>query len=148
MKVYIASSWRNQYQPEVIKKLRDRGYEVYDFRHPAENNDGFKWAEIDPAWETWSASQFQKALLHPLAEQGFKLDMEALKASDAVILVLPCGRSAHLELVYAVGRKPTAILLDGRNEPELMYKMVDHIARDETSLFNWLWFQCSKGRLA
>ena len=44
-----------------------------------------------------------------------------------IYVVLPCGRSAHLELGHAVGRgKKTAVLLtDG--EPELMYRMVDHL---------------------
>ena len=30
-KIYVASSWRNQYFPEVVKKLREYGHEVYDF---------------------------------------------------------------------------------------------------------------------
>ena len=29
-KIYVASSWRNQYFPEVVKKLREYGHEVYD----------------------------------------------------------------------------------------------------------------------
>ena len=47
-----------------------------------------------------------------------------MESADVVVLVMPCGRSAHLELGFAVGQgKPTIILLsDG--EPELMYKMV------------------------
>jgi len=42
-------------------------------------------------------------------------------------LVLPCGRSAHLELGWFCGQgKQTIVLLD-QMEPELMVKMVDHI---------------------
>lgn len=26
-KIYVASSWRNPYQPEVVKKLREQGHE-------------------------------------------------------------------------------------------------------------------------
>ncbi len=47
--------------------------------------------------------------------------------ADACVLVLPCGRSAHLEAGYFAGAgKPLLILLaDG--EPELMYKMASEI---------------------
>jgi nucleoside 2-deoxyribosyltransferase len=50
--------------------------------------------------------------------------MSALRESDMTVLVLPCGRSAHLELGYATGaKKPTVVLLDDpMSEPELMYK--------------------------
>lgn len=34
-KIYVASSWRNQHQPQVVSFLREQGHEVYDFRHPA-----------------------------------------------------------------------------------------------------------------
>lgn len=33
-KIYVASSWRNKYYPEIVAKLRMMGYEVYDFRNP------------------------------------------------------------------------------------------------------------------
>jgi hypothetical protein len=41
MRIYVASSWRNLYQPTVVTALRQEGYEVYDFRHPAPGDDGF-----------------------------------------------------------------------------------------------------------
>lgn len=50
-----------------------------------------------------------------------------MKWADTFVLVLPCGRSAHLELGWACGQgKQTLILLD-KMEPELMVKMVDHL---------------------
>ena len=33
-KIYVASSWRNVYYPDVVAKLRKTGHEVYDFRNP------------------------------------------------------------------------------------------------------------------
>ena len=142
MNIYVASSWRNLSQPRIVHLLRDRGHQVYDFRHPAEDNEGFGWGEINPDWQAWNPRAFQDALLHPLAEKGFKLDMDALDAADVVVLVLPCGRSAHLELGYAIGKgKPTAILLDQHFEPELMYKMVNLVTDNETTLFNWCWLR-------
>lgn len=125
--IYVASSWRNKRQPEVVAAIRGTGLEVYDFRNPREGDKGFHWSEIDPDWKTWSPEKFRAALSHPLAESGFKSDMDALRASSACVLVMPCGRSAHLEMGYAIGQnKFTAILLED-GEPELMYKMVDAV---------------------
>ena len=33
-KIYVASSWRNSYQRDVVSFLRNEGHEVYDFTHP------------------------------------------------------------------------------------------------------------------
>lgn len=127
MKIYVASSWRNDIQPLVVEALREAGHEVYDFKHPAPGNNGFAWSDINPDWETQSAAQFRKSLFHPIAEHAFDLDMTALRESDACALVLPCNRSAHLEAGYAIGAgKPTVILLQN-GEPELMYKMTPYI---------------------
>ncbi len=32
MRIYVASSWRNIYQREVVRLLRAAGHEVYDFK--------------------------------------------------------------------------------------------------------------------
>jgi hypothetical protein len=127
MKIYVASSWRNERQPDIVKVLRREGHEVYDFREPTENDRGFHWSDIDPNWKSWSPEQFRAALDHPIAKFGIRHDMAALRWCDACVLVMPCGRSAHLELGWATGAgKLTAILLsDG--EPELMYGMVDMV---------------------
>lgn len=45
-KIYIASSWRNSYQQDVVSFLRNKGHEVYDFRNPPHGNGGFQWSDI------------------------------------------------------------------------------------------------------
>lgn len=136
MKIYVASSWRNQRQPSIVEMLRGLGHEVYDFKNPSSTDHGFSWSEIDPNWKQWTAAEYRAALKHPVASRGFGLDMRALNGCDACVLVLPCGRSAHLELGQAVGAgKRTAVLLDDPiSEPELMYLMLDHIFATEDEL--------------
>ncbi len=139
MRVYVASSWRNEWQPTVVGRLCKAGYDVYDFRNPAEGDHGFHWSDIDPAWKNWTVAEFVSCLGHPTAVDGFKKDMEALKSADVVILVMPCGRSAHLELGYAVGAgKPTAILTEDA-EPELMYRMADLVTDNLLEVLGWLY---------
>ena len=127
-KIYVASSWRNPFQPFVVQTLKAKGHEVYDFRHPRPGNTGFRWSAIDPNWKSWTAAQWSNALDHPIAKAGYALDFAAMKWADTFVLILPCGRSAHLELGWACGQgKQTLILSEGIEEPELMAKMCDHI---------------------
>jgi hypothetical protein len=125
VKIYVASSWRNGYQPDVVAFLRQNDHEVYDFRNPAPGNDGFNWREIDPGWRDWTIPQYVAALNHPIAQAGFGLDMNALRWCDACVLVLPCGRSAHLEAGWAAGAGKQVVIYapNPKEEPELMYLM-------------------------
>ena len=127
-KIYVASSWRNALQPDVVTRLRAIGHEVYDFRDPAPGVRGFAWHEIDPKWQKWSADEYRNALNHPLAVAGYAHDMGAMQWADTCVLVLPCGRSAHLELGWMAGAgKRTIVLTRDGEEPELMAKMATKI---------------------
>ena len=138
-RIYVASSWRNPHQQNVVSQLRAAGHEVYDFRHPAPGNTGFAWSNIDLDWIAWTAAEFRDALTHPIAQAGFALDHAAMEWADTFVLVLPCGRSAHLEMGWACGRgKRTAILALGENEPELMYLEADRICLDIDELIQHL----------
>lgn len=128
MKIYVASSWRNIYQPAVVDLCRKAGHEPYDFRNPGPGDNGFGWSEIDPAWKSWDFERYRKLLDHPRAQQGFNLDMGALRHCDACLLVYPCGKSAHLELGWAAGAgKRTALLVPSgiEGKPSLVKGHVD-----------------------
>lgn len=131
MRIYVASSWRNTHQQAIVAALREAGHDVYDFRNPRPGDKGFAWSEIDPNWLNWDPETFRRCLTHPIAKDGFASDMDALASCDACVLVLPCGRSAHLELGWAAGAgKLTAVLFTGQDEPELMYRMLHHVCVD------------------
>ena len=119
MRVYVASSWRNTVYPEVLEVLRQAGHEVYDFRHQG----GSDW---NPAEIT--SDELFSYLDHPKVKSIFKKDMDALVESDAVVCVLPCGRSAHLELGYGIGAgKRTVLLWHDGDAPDIMHKAVNAI---------------------
>ena len=137
MNLYVASSWRNTLQPSIVALLRQAGHDVYDFRHPAPGNEGFRWEEIDPAWQQWSPQQYREALKHPIARAGYALDMTALRACDACVLVLPSGRSASYEFGWAIGAgKRGAIVMFEACEPELMY-LEQPIVTTREELISW-----------
>ena len=143
MRVYVASSWRNEYQPSVVHRLRKNGHDVYDFRHPRPGEDGFGWRQRTDEPLPWSVKTYLEVLSSPPAELGYRLDWNAMERSEACVVVMPCGRSAHLEAGYFVGAgKRCAILLPNGekpvDEPELMYKMAGVITADLDDVVRFL----------
>jgi hypothetical protein len=133
-------------QEVVVETLAAAGIDHYDFKNP-EGGTGFHWSEVMPNYERGSekahVDEYLECLDHPRAIEGFNSDFNAMEKADTFVLVLPCGRSAHLELGWAVGAgKRTAILLDPDLDnmvtPELMYKMTDLVTDDMMHLLNWL----------
>lgn len=127
-KIYVASSWRNEQQQAVIEALRADRHEVYDFKHPTPDNDGFHWSAIEPDYIKWTPTQYAYAVTEsPVAAKGFAFDRDALHWCDTCVLLLPSGRSAHIEAGYAAGQgKHLFILLsEDQFQPELMYLLAD-----------------------
>lgn len=145
-RIYLASSWRNPYYENVLRLLRDLGHEVYDFRVPRSGGPvsdetpekGFAWTETDSTWGTITPDildRYKAMLAHPVAKRGFESDYAAMRWADTCVLLLPCGRSAHLEAGWMVGSgrlllvfmPPAVEQTDGETklawsfEPELMY---------------------------
>lgn len=141
-KIYVASSWRNPLQSSVCALLRMAGHEVYDYKHPkGPGSDGFHWSEVDPNYKAWNAERFIANIrASRTAEEGFYTDMRALDWCDTCVLVLPCGRSAHLEAGYACGQKKRVLVLlnDVGFEPELMYLMSNELYTDITAVMEAL----------
>ena len=124
-RIYVASSWRNPRHPAVVAALREAGHEVFDYRNPAPGKAGFAWTQITPAERPWPAEQLRDVLEHPIAVESFDLDHGGMAWADAVVMVLPCGKSAHLELGWCAGAGKLAIvLMEQADEPELMYREI------------------------
>ena len=157
-KIYVASSWRNVYYEQVVQSLRGQGFEVYDFRNPTSvaalssadgacsgvglracGSSGFHWTDVDENAPNWTFEEYAEGLHHPLAEKQFRSDLEALEWADTCVLVLPCGRSAHTEAGWMAGRgKKVVVYIPEMQEPELMYKLFDHVVGSIDSLLNVL----------
>lgn len=140
-RIYLASSWRNtaQVQPGLVETLRSAGHEVYDFRNPAPGKSGFAWSAIDPAWQTWTAEEQLVALEHPIARHGLALDFCGMTWATAFVMLQPFGRSAALELGWAIGAgKHTAVLMVNGQEPELMIRLAELLTTSVGALLVWL----------
>lgn len=129
-RIYVASSWRNEYQPTVVDWLRRLGHEVYDFKNPPNGVPGFAWSSAGmPPKEDLTAKTYRQILTtSPICALGFMNDFRAMQWADVCVLVLPCGRSAHLEAGWFCGAgKRCIILTQDREEPELMALMATDI---------------------
>lgn len=140
--VYVASSWRNLAQPGVVATLRSLGLDVYDFRNPGPGDRGFSWKSIDGGWESWTPGQWRDALGHPVARAGYANDRGGMDRADCCVLLLPSGRSAHLEAGYMAGQgKPVFTLALDPVEPDLMNLLLgppEHLCVTMPELFDRL----------
>ena len=113
MNVYVIGSLRNPYVQHVAAALRAAGHTAYD-----------DWAspgpEADDRWQEYERQRgrtYAEALSGWHATHVFNNDVYHLDRCDAAVLVMPAGKSAHLELGYVVGLgKPGYILLT--DEPD------------------------------
>lgn len=111
----------------MLELLRTRKHQVYDFKNPP-HSAGFKWSDIGLPLPC-TAKAYREALLsHPRAAQGFNADFAAMRWADTCVMLLPSGRSAHLEIGWMAGAgKRTIILTQDGEEPELMALLCDKI---------------------
>jgi len=140
-RIYVASSWRNRLQSDVVIRLREMGHKVYDFRNPGPGKHGFSWGQISEDYIKWTPKEYIENLkTNDVIAKAYKLDMDALNWCNMCILLLPCGRSAHLEAGYAIGKgKMTAVYIDEEKfEPDLMYLMADKISDNLDDIYSWI----------
>ena len=57
-RTYVASSWRNPYYEQVVRRLREEGHEVYDFRNPPHGGAGFHWTDVDENAPNWTFEEY------------------------------------------------------------------------------------------
>jgi nucleoside 2-deoxyribosyltransferase len=105
--IYIIGSLRN---PEVVKlgnALRKLGLDAFeDWAAPGKNTD-----DCWKAYEKKRGRTYGQALKGYAATHVFEFDKHHLDRTDAAVLLMPAGRSGHLELGYTIGRgKPGFIL--------------------------------------
>lgn len=108
-KIYLIGSLRNAKIGEIANTLRLAGHEVFD--------DWFgAGPEADDYWQKYETARghnYKEALGGYAANHVYKFDKYHLDNNDMAVLVLPAGKSGHLELGYVIGKgKPGYILFD------------------------------------
>ena len=135
--IYLVGSLKNKAVPLLAAELRDAlGVEVFD-----------DWYAVGPdADDYWKAHELERGHSYTEALQGwharnvFDFDKRHLDRCDAAVLVLPAGKSAHLELGYVIGQgKPGFILLDNTDcRFDVMYQFATGITGSVDELVQML----------
>lgn len=130
--IYLIGSLRNPRIPEIAQLMRANGLHVFDDWYAAGPEADDHWQ----AYETARGRTFADALQGHAARHVFRFDAHHLRQAKSAVLVLPAGKSGHLELGVAIGMgKPGFVLYD--QEPErwdVMYQFADRIFFDPNAL--------------
>lgn len=101
MKVYIIGSLRNPNVPAVAQELREQGFEVFDDWFASGEHADEEWMR----YEKQRGHTYLQALNGFTADHVFGYDVAHLVEADAVVLIGPAGKSAYLELGWALGQR-------------------------------------------
>lgn len=119
---FIASRWRNRDQVlELTKKLREKGKTVYCF---LENLHVKHRIDSDPE-EVMKLFEKRDWLKDPYIKELFDYDIQAERESECLILLLPAGKSAHIEAGIAYGMGKKCILIGEQRDAESLYLIFD-----------------------
>lgn len=126
MKIYLASSWKNEETVfQLAEYLRHFNHEVDAFVDTSGGRFVFHFSEIGNPDELDAVS----FLRDERSQRAFVEDKKWLGWAECCILVLPAGRSAHLEAGYAKGQDKHLIIFapDGflKGEFDVMYGFAD-----------------------
>jgi hypothetical protein len=123
MKFFIASPWRNQDAVKSLSEaLTDRGHQVYSFLVSGANLTTGKsvieeFKSFGHSMADWEDD--------PLVQRIFESEMQALKESDAVILLEPAGHSSLTEAGIAYGMGKRIVLVGLVEHPEVVYRICE-----------------------
>lgn len=137
--LYLIGSLRNERVPVLAEKLRKDHpeFEVFDDWYSA-------GPEADDYWKTHQKAKglnYQEALAGHAARNVFSFDKRHLDRCSHALLVLPAGKSGHMEVMYATYavHAKTAILLDPEDVRwDVMYQFVPTVINNDQEIAEWL----------
>jgi nucleoside 2-deoxyribosyltransferase len=135
--IYLIGSLRNKKIPIVARKLREAGHEVFDNWYAAGPDADKYWQKYEQA----RGHSYPEALRGYAAEHVFHYDYHHLTRCDTGVLLMPCGRSGHLELGVLIGQgKPGYVLLPGvpKSRWDVMYRFSAEVFFNEANLIEAL----------
>ncbi len=130
---FIASAWRNRDQVlELTKKLRMKNKTVYSFLEAPHAKER---VDINPE-EHMKMVERMDIQTDPYIKAAFDNDMNGEKSSECLILLLPAGKSAHIEAGVAYGLGKKCILIGKPDVSDSLYLIFEEIYPDIKSFIN------------
>lgn len=135
--IYLFGSLANPRILDLTKQLREAGHEVF--------SEWFASGEgADERWKDYFKQlgySYQETLRSDFVDTAFNFDLEHMRRADVGVLVMPAGRSGHLELGWMLGQGKRGYILfpDGEPErPDLMVKLATKVLFSIEELLNEL----------
>ena len=127
MRIYLASSWKNDLYVIVLAKgLRKNGLEVYCFAELGQGQHVFQWANVtNPDDDGITALKTEDSI------KAYRVDKWFLDWAQCCVLLNPCGRDAHLEAGYIKGKGGRLFIVGDfpKGEFSNMYHLADGLFR-------------------
>ena len=111
--IYLVGSLRNPRVPAVAARLRDHGHLVFDDWYAAGPEADDRWRD----YERGRQHSLAQALSGKAAQHVFAFDHKYLQLAETVVMLMPAGKSGHLELGWALGQGKRGYILF-EEEPE------------------------------
>lgn len=134
--IYIVGSLRNPAVQDVAEELRNLGWEVFD--------DWFAAGpEADDYWQKYEERRgrtYEEALQGHANWNVFQFDHGHLMEADAALMIMPAGKSCHLELGFTIGAGKRGFVLFDR-EPErwdAMYRFCEKVFFNNEYMLDYL----------
>lgn len=107
MKIYIAASWTLAPMVRIFAQfLRAHGYEVYDFTSP----EHFVFNITEESEPPRHRANWLDVASMPEVQKACEVDKAGMDWADVGVLLLPSGRSSHMEAGYLIGQgKPLIV---------------------------------------
>lgn len=133
--IYLIGSLRNPSVPDIANMLRSHGLDVFDDWYAAGPTADDSWRD----YEQQRGRSFEEALQGRAARHVFNFDFRHLDDATTAVLMLPAGKSGHLELGWALGRgKKGFVLLDNPERWDVMYQFASGVTTDIDKLVVWV----------
>jgi hypothetical protein len=135
---FIAGRWRNKDNIKpVLDAVRASGNTAYCFIENEFKGEAVEFG-LDRDAETFMQEMEHLPQDHPFIRKVFETDMEAQRAADAFLVVLPAGIAAHIECGVAYGMGKPCYAIGTPEKVETLYNIFDKIFPDLPSLQAWL----------
>lgn len=121
---FVSGRWRSRDNVlDLARRIRKKGYSVYCFLEASHNVHRIA---LDPEasmqeFESrdWREDQYVR--------ETFEGDMEGERNSDTFVMLLPAGKSCHMEAGAAYGMGKKCILIGEQKEAESLYLIFDEV---------------------
>src|SRR3990172_8336099 len=134
--IYLIGSLRNPRVPIIANLLREAGFDTFDDWYAAGPRADDHWQE----YEIGRGHDYIQALQGHAAKHVYYYDLNHLTRADIVVLVLPAGKSGHLELGWALGQGKKGYILLGEvpERFDVMYRFANGVLSTTTELIKTL----------